>query len=346
MMTTTTEDSKQGVLTQSQPAPASPSQQTRTTTSPGANPTPAANNEGRKISCEDIQLVQNLIERCLQLYMNQTEVITTLKYQAKIEPGFTSLVWQKLEEQNPDFFKAYYTRLKVKKQIVLFNHLLEQQVQLQQKMRSFPTANLVQPMQNVHHMPMGYTMPPGPPNAAMPHMGVMLMPVPGSNMMNGAASPMQESYPSHESPGRWVIEEKSTPMFPFSNMGNPTDITGMGMGLTTTMGLETPFVSNDPVPNGIGPLSTTEADSSSTRESLESLGQLPRNFSLSDLTAELTNSADLGALGSYTGSPFLTPDTEVFLQSPDKDFSGWGEDDKMLDSMGETLNMDFGDLNV
>lgn len=35
--------------------------------------------------------VQNLIERCLQLYMNQTEVITTLKYQAKIEPGFTSL---------------------------------------------------------------------------------------------------------------------------------------------------------------------------------------------------------------------------------------------------------------
>jgi hypothetical protein len=35
--------------------------------------------------------VQNLIERCLQLYMNQSEVITTLQYQAKIEPGFTSL---------------------------------------------------------------------------------------------------------------------------------------------------------------------------------------------------------------------------------------------------------------
>lgn len=65
----------------------------------------------------------------------------------------------------------------------------------------------------------------------------------------------------------------------------------MGIGLNTTMGLETPFVSSDPVPNGIGQLSTTEADSSSTRESLESLGQLPRNFSLSDLTAELTNSA-------------------------------------------------------
>ncbi|KAL2641507.1 hypothetical protein R1flu_009094 [Riccia fluitans] len=342
-MTTATEDSKQWILTQSQPAPTSPSQQPRSTSSPATNPTPPSTNEGRKISCEDIQLVQNLIERCLQLYMNQNEVITTLKYQAKIEPGFTSLVWQKLEEQNPDFFKAYYTRLKVKKQIVLFNHLLEQQVQLQQKMRMFPPANMVQPMQNVHHMPMGYAMPPGPPNAAMPHMGVMLMPVPGTNVMNGAASPMQESFSTHGSPS-------NTPMFPFSHMGNPTDLSGMGMGLNTTVGLETPFVSNDPVPNGLGQLSTTEADSSSTRESLESLGQLPRNFSLSDLTAELTNSAgdisDLGALGSYTGSPFLTPDTEVFLQSPDKEFSGWAEGDKMLDFMGETLNMDFGDLNV
>lgn len=66
--------------------------------------------EGRKISTADIQLVQNLIERCLQLYMSQREVVYTLNQQAKIEPGFTLLVWQKLEEQNPDFFRAYYTR--------------------------------------------------------------------------------------------------------------------------------------------------------------------------------------------------------------------------------------------
>lgn len=67
---------------------------------PGAPPggrAPSPSNSGgkggpaRKISCEDIQLVQNLIERCLQLYMNQREVIQTLSYQAKIEPGFTSL---------------------------------------------------------------------------------------------------------------------------------------------------------------------------------------------------------------------------------------------------------------
>ena len=32
-----------------------------------------------------------MIERCLQLYMNQRDVISTLQFQAKIEPGFTSL---------------------------------------------------------------------------------------------------------------------------------------------------------------------------------------------------------------------------------------------------------------
>ena len=135
---------------------------------------------GKKVSTQDIQLVQNLIERCLQMYMSQREVrsrlsirstvssetmvarntgspdgmhycflheptrhkrevcmqvVYTLQQQAKVEPGFTQLVWQKLEEQNPDFFKAYYTRLKLKDQIVLFNHLLEQQVAMFQKMQ-------------------------------------------------------------------------------------------------------------------------------------------------------------------------------------------------------------------
>ncbi|MQL87858.1 hypothetical protein Taro_020411 [Colocasia esculenta] len=35
--------------------------------------------------------VQNLIERCLQLYMNQKEVVQTLEQNARIEPGFTEL---------------------------------------------------------------------------------------------------------------------------------------------------------------------------------------------------------------------------------------------------------------
>lgn len=58
----------------------------------------------------------------------QAQVVSLLHQQAKIEPSFTTLVWQKLEEQNPNFFKLYYVRLKLKEQIVMFNYLLEQQV--------------------------------------------------------------------------------------------------------------------------------------------------------------------------------------------------------------------------
>jgi hypothetical protein len=39
-------------------------------------------------------------------------------------------VWQQLEEQNPEFFKAYYLRLRLKNQITDFNKLLEDQLQI------------------------------------------------------------------------------------------------------------------------------------------------------------------------------------------------------------------------
>lgn len=62
------------------------------------------------------------------------QVIMQLQQQFKIEPCFTQLVWQKLEEQNQEFFRAYYTRLKLKDQIILFNHLLDEQVKMFQRM--------------------------------------------------------------------------------------------------------------------------------------------------------------------------------------------------------------------
>ena len=37
------------------------------------------------------------------------------------------IVWQKLEEQNPQFFKAYQLRLQIKDQISQFNHLVSEQ---------------------------------------------------------------------------------------------------------------------------------------------------------------------------------------------------------------------------
>jgi len=59
-------------------------------------------------------------------------------------------VWQKLEEENEEFFKAYYARLVLKQQIMQFNKLLDQQVQLMQ-LHSSAVASL--PMSNGSHIP-------------------------------------------------------------------------------------------------------------------------------------------------------------------------------------------------
>lgn len=44
----------------------------------------SATTKGRKVSTSDIQLVQNLIERCMQAYMPLKEVVSTLQAQAKV----------------------------------------------------------------------------------------------------------------------------------------------------------------------------------------------------------------------------------------------------------------------
>ena len=68
---------------------------------------------------------------------------------------FVNSVWQKLEEENADFFRAYYIRLKLKKQIILFNHLLEHQAHLTNYHVS-PKVPLA-PIQNgIHPMPGKY----------------------------------------------------------------------------------------------------------------------------------------------------------------------------------------------
>ena len=39
------------------------------------------------------------------------EVVQTLQSKAEVDPGFTPLVWQKLQERNQDFFQASAMRL-------------------------------------------------------------------------------------------------------------------------------------------------------------------------------------------------------------------------------------------
>lgn len=59
-------------------------------------------------------------------------------------------VWQKLEEENQEFFKAYYLRLLVKEQITEFNRLLKQHAELSQ-LQSAAVASL--PNSNGSHIP-------------------------------------------------------------------------------------------------------------------------------------------------------------------------------------------------
>lgn len=91
--------------------------------------------EVRRLTERNIQHVKNLIKHCLQLHMNQKEVVDTLWCKAKIEPIFTQLVWNKLEEEDPEFFKAYHFRLLLKNQIHIFNKLLMWQLELMQKIQ-------------------------------------------------------------------------------------------------------------------------------------------------------------------------------------------------------------------
>lgn len=99
----------------------------------------------RKMTISDVETVQNLIEKCLQLYLTKDEVISVLREQATIDAEFTKLIWARLEGENPQFFKCYNTRLKLKAQIQMFNHLLTEQAAVVRRMQEgwnmFPNSS-------------------------------------------------------------------------------------------------------------------------------------------------------------------------------------------------------------
>ncbi|XP_057531325.1 uncharacterized protein LOC130809609 [Amaranthus tricolor] len=320
-------------------------QHNNNTEAPVADSASAAvsSNDGRKVSREDIELVQNLIERCLQLYMNKDEVVKTLLSRARIDPGFTTLVWQKLEEENAEFFRAYYIRLKLKKQIVLFNHLLEHQYQLMKY--SVPPKVPLAPIQNGIHpmpvsLPMGYPVLQPPPITApgQPHLDSMSHGISSCHVVNGVPAPSNFQPMRMNSGNDMVIEGTSAeaaPVIPpnsgMSSMSDmpisPTSVASSGhfpfsaseipgMGVEASA-LDTAFQSD--VANSIGLQLPSDGGNGNSKDSLRSLAQIPWNFSLTDLTADLSNLGDLGPLGNYPGSPFLPSDSDILLDSPDNE---------------------------
>ncbi|KAJ9541431.1 hypothetical protein OSB04_027937 [Centaurea solstitialis] len=73
--------------------------------------------------------VRELIEQCLVHYITKEQIKDILYQQQKIPRSITECIWESLEADNPDFFKAYYLRLVVNGQIREFNNLLGRQAQ-------------------------------------------------------------------------------------------------------------------------------------------------------------------------------------------------------------------------
>ncbi|XP_022842168.1 uncharacterized protein LOC111365881 isoform X5 [Olea europaea var. sylvestris] len=283
--------------------------------------------------------------------MSQKEVVSTLLRQAKIEPGFTELVWQKLETENQRFFEAYYLRLLVKEQILRFNQLLERQVELMPQI--CPTGVASTPLSNesqIHpmHNNLAYLTPEHTGALKPESMDHAISIVPNA-YTNGASS----RQPSVQIPVNIVSDDML--LAQSSNSGTIQGIDGGIIKTEESYSGDSPFIFGGDnnlleTHNGIGDASISSfgsvvSNSEPLNENIMEadtnmfgfLGQIPRNFSLSDLTADFSNSTDI--LESYSRSPFLGTDTN-FL---DLDIKEEQQDNNKVDTISEGLSYeDFG----
>lgn len=311
--------------------------------------------EVRKVLLQDIQKVQILIEQCLPHYMSQKEVTNILLVQEKIEPSFTELVWQKLEEQNQEFFRAYHLRLMVKEQIMDFNKLLGRQVEL---MHQVPRGVSFNPMSNGSHIP------PMHQSAACyaqensgPALNTENMHQPvttnlpgtftncGSPIHPGMQTAVDMSAHSRRidvPPNILLAQSSNVGMVPGMNggaikteagyLGSSRFIYGAGGNVLETRAAigDASVSSYSSVESNSQPLNETLLDDTS---SFGLLGHISRDFSLSDLTADFANSSDI--LESYSRSPF----TDNFLDSHGGS-EGHHGDNRRLDTISEGLTYD------
>ncbi|XP_071698757.1 uncharacterized protein [Rutidosis leptorrhynchoides] len=303
--------------------------------------------DGRNVSSGDIQMIQNLIEQCLPYYMTRKQVIDILYQQEKIEPSITELVWQKLEEQNQEFFKGYHLRLMVKDQIMEFNKLLDRQAALMHQLGS--TGGNFQPKSNGSHIP------PMHQNATCYTPENTGIPLKTENMTDfsrgfnscGLPIPSGDLSAAHS---RRIDVSPNILLAHNSNIG----ITN-GISVKT----ESSYINNSrymygPDGNVLEARPTIGDGSVSSFSCLESdphqlngtllndsslfglLGPMSQNFGLSDSTADFSNSSDM--LESFSRSAYLTSDRDTFLDSHSSTVDHQG-DNKRLD-IPENLGFD------
>ncbi|GMH08130.1 hypothetical protein Nepgr_009970 [Nepenthes gracilis] len=322
------------------------------------------------VSREDIKMVcmvQNLIEQCIQLDMSREDTMSMLSQRAKIEPGFTELVWMRLEEENQDFFEAYNLRLALKQQILLFNELLKKQAELMNQVQSPESSSSpgtngsgMKPViqWNSEHYAAEDTGPPIKPESLHPTIAPRLP----SRFNNGSAfnngsTQLHENVPSSfdlsiptgricSTPNTILAQSSSTRMMHTMNGGMIKSESGYSSGpqfMFSTDGhiLETSSNMRDPsvaCMSGMEPTAQPLNESLLDVDSLALLGQLQRNFSLSELT---TDYSGCDMLETYPRSPFMTTNVGNYLDSHER--GDLQEDNKRLDTILEGLSYeDFG----
>uniref|UniRef100_A0ACD6AGF6 Uncharacterized protein n=1 Tax=Avena sativa TaxID=4498 RepID=A0ACD6AGF6_AVESA len=289
------------------------------------------------MSGEDVRKVQNLIERCLQLYMNQKEVVDTLSLEAKIEPSFTELVWQKLEEENREFFKAYYLRLMLKNQITAFNKLLEDQFQLMNKDYSSGVMPITNGSNSTPLKQDSCFLPESGSISAMPN-GVMPNGSSGG-LVNGTPPSDQLMYGGKNIHGPHNGMNASTNVLPAQNASALLFGADNGTTIKTESGYSTnadfAFCGNAFLEScqsigdaSAGSFSSSELNGQPLNDSIldmESssfgfLSQIPRNFSFSDLTEGFNQNTEI--LENYGRSPFLPSEQNNFSDSTGGEHTG------------------------
>lgn len=267
--------------------------------------------EGRKLSNQDIQLVQNRIEQCLQHYMNKKEVINALIIQDNIEPCITELVWQRLEEENQEFFKAYYLKLLVKDQIMEFNKLLSEQVEL---MRRVGLSGITPFMSNGSHVSPTQHIPPAQNARPLKTEGMQQ-----TNMFHNCGSSVQDGPLHGRNPNLFLSQN--------SNVGLAQMMNGKSVKTEAGYAGSSPFAFSPPTnylesralmgDASVSSFSSVDSNAQHLNEppldgdtsSFGFLAQIPPSFP--DLTTDFATSSDL--LESYCRPPFLPTDANNFL---------------------------------
>ncbi|XP_073278682.1 uncharacterized protein [Primulina huaijiensis] len=287
--------------------------------------------------------------------MSRAEIASTLLHQAKIEPGFTELVWQKLESENQDFFKAYNLRLMVKDQILQFNQLLARQVDLMHQ--SCPMEPPSIPLTNECHIQPSYQAPQPTGFSIKPESMHQAMGVIPNLYINGATTlqpctQVSVDMMSHSGgidvlANSLLAQNSDTVMMQGMNGGMIKLEPGYADNFSCIFGADSNLldhgatIGEGSVPSFVGAASSSpmlnETMLDPEMNSFSFLGQIARNFSFSDLAADFSHCTDI--LESYSRSPFLGTDAN-FLEPR---FREDQQDIKKLETISEALSYgDFG----